>query len=94
MFARRRGAPWLPALIAGGLGAALLSKRARWHHGYGSYYGQGSYGKGFAGRGPGRWAERGIPPMIEEMLDAWHKKAHGEAPPATGAAPETEKREI
>src|SRR3982074_1401326 len=38
MFARRRGAPWLPALIAGGIGAALISKRARWHaaqYGYG-----------------------------------------------------------
>jgi hypothetical protein len=70
MYEGRRGAPWLPALILGGVGAALISKRARWHaaeHGY---------GPGFAGRGPGR----GLPPRIEEMLDAWHKRAHGETP--------------
>jgi hypothetical protein len=80
MFARRRGAPWLPALIAGGLGAALISRRARWHAGHQPFAGPGFTGPGFAGRGPGR----GLPPKIEEMLNAWHKQAHGEAPAAGG----------
>ena len=99
MFGRRRGAPWLPALIAGGIGAALISKRARWHaaqYGYGGpgyggpgpgghgpgFGGRGFGGPGFGGRGfGGRWSERGLPPMIEEMLNAWHRQAHGETPP-------------
>ena len=89
MFARRRGAPWLPALIAGGIGVALISKRARWHaahHGYGAGFGGPGFGKpGFGGPGAGgRWSERGLPPMIEEMLNAWHRKAHGETPPTGG----------
>ncbi len=102
MFARRRGAQWLPALIAGGIGAALISKRARWHaarYGYGGpesggpgfrgrgFGGHGFGGPGFGGRGfGGRWSERGLPPMIEEMLNAWHRQAHGETPPAGGPA--------
>jgi hypothetical protein len=79
MYEGRRGAPWLPALVLGGLGAALISKRARWHaaqHGYG--HGPSGPGQGFGGRGPGR----GLPPKIEEMLDAWHKRAHGETAPS------------
>src|ERR1700730_17230622 len=102
MFARRRGAPWLPALIAGGIGAALISKRARWHAAHHSHGGPESGGPGFGGHGPGfggrgfggpgfggrgfgaRWSERGLPPMIEEMLNAWHRQAHGEAPPTGG----------
>jgi hypothetical protein len=97
MFQRRRGAPWLPALIAGGIGAALISKRARWHaahHGYGHGFGPG--GPGFRGRGfggpgfGGRWSERGLPPVIEEMLNAWHRQAHGETPPSGGPAPQAE----
>ena len=74
MFVRRRGAPWLPALIAGGIGAAVLSRRARWHAM------QGGPGERF-GRYGGYGSGRGIPPVFEEMLDTWHKKAHGEAPP-------------
>src|ERR1700736_5120459 len=104
MFGRRRGAPWLPALIAGGIGAALISKRARWHaaqYGYGGpgyggpgpggpgpgghgpgFGGRGFGGPGFGGRGfGGRWSEHGLPPMIEEMVNAWHRQAHGETPP-------------
>ena len=100
MFARRQGAPWLPALIAGGLGAALISKRARWHaaqQGYGSGPGAGFGRPGFGGHGfggpgfGGRWQERGLPPMIEEMLNAWHRKAHEESgqtqPPPEPADP-------
>jgi hypothetical protein len=99
MFERRRGAPWLPALIAGGVGAALISRRARWHaahHGYGAGFGgpgggpgfggPGGGGPGFGGRGP--WG-RGLPPMIEEMLNAWHKQAHAENPPTAGKAEPT-----
>jgi hypothetical protein len=72
MYQGRRGAPWLPALIAGGIGAAILSKRARWHAMQG---GPGHHQGGFGPR-------RGIPPMFEEMLNTWHKQAHGETPPA------------
>jgi hypothetical protein len=117
MFVRGRRAPWLPALIAGGIGAALISKRARWHaaqHGYGGpgpgsggpgsggpgsggpgsggpgFGGPGFGGRGFGGRGfGGRWSERGLPPMIEEMLNAWHRQAHGETPPGGGPAEPT-----
>ncbi len=75
MYEGRRRAPWLPALIAGGIGAALISKRARWHHG------QHGHGRGF-GAGFGPTAERPLPPRIEEMLNAWHRRAHEEAPPS------------
>jgi hypothetical protein len=96
MYEGRRGAPWLPALILGGVGAALISKRARWHaaeHGHGQ--GFAGPGRGFAGRGPGR----GLPPRIEEVLDAWHKRAHGETPPgeqggAQPGSPEPGKTEL
>lgn len=105
MFRQRQGAPWLPALIAGGVGAALVSRRMRWHaaqggfgpapggpgfgrHGFGGpgFAGPGFGGQGFGGRGfGGRWSERGLPPVIEEMLDSWHRRAHGEAQPGEGA---------
>jgi hypothetical protein len=87
MFARRRGAPWLPALIAGGIGAAVISKRARWHaaqQGFGPGPGGPGFGRpGFGGHGFGGGLQgRGLPPMIEEMLNAWHRKAHGETAPS------------
>ena len=59
MFGRRSRAPWVPALIAGGIGAALFSKRARWYaaqHGHGpwqGYGGPGFHGPGFGGPGFG-----------------------------------------
>ena len=74
MYEGRRGTPWLPALIAGGIGAALISKRARWHH---SQHGQG---RGFGA------GEMRIPPRIEEMLNAWHRRAHGETAAPTDKA--------
>jgi hypothetical protein len=76
MMFRRRGAPWLPLLLAGGIGAAMASKRARM---YGRH---GWQGQSQAGYGP----PRRIPPMFEEILNTWHKQAHGESPP-TGEKP-------
>jgi len=44
-------------------------------------YGRGFYGHG---RGPGH----AMPPGIEERMQEWHRRAHGETPPAdAGATP-------
>ena len=44
------------------------------------------YGRGFYGYGPGHG--HGMPSGFDERMQDWHKRAHGEAPPAEpGAAP-------
>ena len=45
-------------------------------HGYGAGYSQNSGWKG--GPGPGGWNGRDIPPMADDMLQRWHRRAHGE----------------
>ncbi|HYM67458.1 MAG TPA: hypothetical protein VEW68_09220 [Patescibacteria group bacterium] len=43
------------------------------------------HGGGFYGYGPGH----GVPPGIEERMQEWHKRAHGEAPAAGDAGAAT-----
>ena len=52
------------------------------HHGL-----HGGYGRFGAGEFPGDRGTAGVPPWIEQMLDAWHTKAHeqGNAPEPTTA---------
>jgi len=55
-----------------------------WGHGWRGGYGPGWYGSGWYG--PKGTETRDVPPPFEPMLESWHRRAHGEAPPA-GDAP-------
>jgi len=44
------------------------------------------------GYGPGGWGYKGtemrdVPPPFEPMLESWHRRAHGETPPAGASTP-------
>ena len=59
-------------------------RRAAWgHRGWGHGYGHGYYGRGWD-KGSGdtpRWGDRPVPPFADEMLQRWHREAHGEPAP-------------
>jgi hypothetical protein len=77
-FGRRRGGPPPGLLLVALLGIAAM----RWRRSGHRRFGPGS------GGWQGRQAPRDVPPMFEPMLEAWHRRAHGQqAPePAGGAA--------
>jgi hypothetical protein len=55
-----------------------IVRRAVWGRGGGSRH----YGPGFgAGRGFDRRWDGDVPPMADDMLQRWHRKAHGEPEP-------------
>ncbi|HEV2140639.1 MAG TPA: hypothetical protein VGT01_05555 [Candidatus Dormibacteraeota bacterium] len=56
--------------------------RRMWGGGWG--YGRG-FGKGW-GYGPGGPGQ-GMPHRFDEMAQEWHRRQHGEQPPATGETP-------
>jgi hypothetical protein len=35
----------------------------------------------------GKWSDRSMPPMADEMLGRWHREAHGDQPPTTNNQP-------
>lgn len=45
---------------------------------------------GRGGWGPGGWASGDVPPGAEPMLQAWHRRAHGESTPDRRDAPTNE----
>ncbi len=68
----RRGGPPPGLLLVALLGIAAM----RWRR----------YGHHRSGPGPAGWrgreAPRDVPPMFEPMLEAWHRRAHGQPAPA------------
>jgi hypothetical protein len=59
-----------------------------WGHGWrGGYW--GGYGPG--GSGYKGTETRDVPPPFEPMLESWHKRAHGETPPAGDATRPTDR---
>jgi len=54
--------------------------RRMWGGGWG--YGRGHFGKG-SGYGPGQ----GMPRRFDEMAQEWHRRQHGEQPPASETPP-------
>jgi hypothetical protein len=78
----------IPAAVIIAKGASR--RRARWESGFGGpggfgpRYGRHGHGHFEPGDGPGFGRAAGMPPWIEQMLDAWHTKAH-----ETGDATET-----
>lgn len=71
-----------------------IFRRAAWggRHGY-SGWGHG-YGRGWYGpmsdkdaqSGKAAWGGRPVPPFADEMLQRWHREAHGEPEPADPSA--------
>jgi hypothetical protein len=53
-------------------------RRAVW----GGSRGWGAGYRGGWGYGPGGWDRKSVPPMADEMLQGWHRRAHGEEPAA------------
>jgi hypothetical protein len=55
-----------------------LFRRAAW----GSH--RGGWGKGYGMHGYGNpsWGNKPVPPFADEMLQRWHRQAHGEPEPA------------
>jgi len=49
---------------------------------FGRGWGYGGWGRGGYGRGFGRGYGGSIPPGIDERMQEWHKRAHGEPAPA------------
>jgi hypothetical protein len=49
-----------------------------------AFFGRRHFGGGWGYRG-GRG--HGVPPVIEERMQEWHKRAHGEQPSAPGSTP-------
>ncbi len=65
----------------------LVSAVARPHR-WGGWYGGHGHWRGYGPRGEhGPWEARDVPPFVEPMLEAWHRRAHGESP----AAPEEDR---
>ena len=72
-----------------------IFRRAAWggRHGYGKHgygwYGRGWYGSDASGMtdksGKPSWGGRPVPPFADEMLQRWHREAHGEPTPADQA---------
>ena len=55
-----------------------LIRRATWGDGRGMGY-RGGWGSGPGwGPGPRGWDQRSMPPQADEMLQGWHRRAHGE----------------
>ena len=52
-----------------------IFRRAAWggHHGYG-----GSWKHGYATKS---WGDKPVPPFADEMLQRWHREAHGDPEP-------------
>lgn len=57
----------------------LVSRAARGGH--------RGYGPGSSWGHRAAWDGRNVPPMAEEMLQHWHRQAHGEPGPTTEAGP-------
>jgi hypothetical protein len=67
---------------------AVIRRVAWGRRGGPGWYGPGgsghSYGYGQkGGRGPSGWNGNDIPPMADDMLQRWHRRAHGEPEPET-----------
>jgi hypothetical protein len=77
-FGRRRGGPPPGLLLVAVLGIAAM----RWRR----------HGRHLSGPGPAGWrgreAPRDVPSRLEPMLEAWHRRAHGQpaTEPASGTA--------
>jgi hypothetical protein len=75
-----------------------IFKRAAWggRSGYGGWkhgYGHGWYGGRTDMSGKQPWGDKPVPPFADEMLQRWHREAHGEpdsSDSATGAKPEND----
>jgi hypothetical protein len=81
----RRGPPvglllLIPAavIIAKGASRRRAMRGSAWGGpgGFGPRHGHGHHGSFGPGDGPGENRAPGMPPWIEQMLDAWHAKAH------------------
>ncbi len=51
-----------------------------------AFFGRRMWGGGW-GYGPRGFSGHDVPPAVEERMQEWHRRAHGEQPPATGATP-------
>jgi hypothetical protein len=80
-------------LIIGLLFAALRPRRwggpggGGWGRGMGpGGWGPGGWGSRFDPDDPRtrEWMQRDVPPAFQPMLEAWHRRAHGEAPGGAG----------
>ena len=92
----------LGLIAAASLGAAALVPSAASAHGFHGGWGHHGWGP----RGPfdpddprvGTWLDRDVPPAFQPMLEAWHRKAHGQPdaapsqPPAAGGQPDASPR--
>ncbi|HKV89167.1 MAG TPA: hypothetical protein VJT78_14325 [Candidatus Dormibacteraeota bacterium] len=47
------------------------------------FFGRRMWGGGGWGHGHGWYGGQGMPPGIEERMQDWHRRAHGEQPPTT-----------
>ena len=65
-----------------------IFRRAMWggRHGYSGYWKHG-YGHGWYGAKGDQadWAGKPVPPFADEMLQRWHRDAHGEPEPSDAA---------
>jgi hypothetical protein len=58
---------------------------------FGRGWGYGGWGRGYGMKG-GHGG--GVPPAIEERMQQWHKRAHGEAPPTPAPSPPPDQTQV
>jgi hypothetical protein len=65
-----------------------LLRRAAW----GGHGGWGKHGYGMHGYGNASWGDKPVPPFADEMLQRWHRQAHGEPTPTdtSGGKPDND----